>query len=242
MRWFQVAVDPMKKRIENCGGLGVSRKVSLKMNFWAKVQKKEPQWKILGQGVKQRQRERGWYKDLTNSWMGLGGRREAGWVGLWKMVLSFDFSLSLSLSLSLLNTPQRALSKEFSSVESFRCVRLFATSWTAACQASLSITSSWSLLKLMSIESVMPSSHLILCRPLLLLPSTFPSIRVFSNEFFTSGSQSIGASASVLPMNIQDWFHLGWTGWISLLSKGLSRVFSNSTVQKHNFFGAQLSL
>ena len=87
-----------------------------------------------------------------------------------------------SLSLSLLNTPQRALSKEFSSVESFSCVRLFAASWTAARQASLSITSSWSLLKLMSIESVMPSNHLILCSPLLLLPSTFPSIRVFSNE------------------------------------------------------------
>ena len=171
----------MKKRIENCGGLGVSRKVSLKMNFWAKVQKKEPQWKILGQGVKQRQRERGWYKDLTNSWMGLGRRREAGWGGLWKRVWSFDFFFS-SLSLSLLNTPQRALSKEFSSVESFSCVRLFAASWTAACQASLSITSSWSLLKLMSIESVMPSNHLILCSPLLLLPSTFPSIRVFSNE------------------------------------------------------------
>ena len=171
----------MKKRIENCGGLGVSRKVSLKMNFWAKVQKKEPQWKILGQGVKERQRERGWYKDLTNSWMGLGRRREAGWGGLWKRVWSFDFFF-LSLSLSLLNTPQRALSKEFSSVESFSCVRLFAASWTAACQASLSITSSWSLLKLMSIESVMPSNHLILCSPLLLLPSTFPSIRVFSNE------------------------------------------------------------
>ena len=95
--------------------------------------------------------------------------------------LEFWFFFS-SLSLSLLNTPQRALSKEFSSVESFSCVRLFAASWTAACQASLSITSSWSLLKLMSIESVMPSNHLILCSPLLLLPSTFPSIRVFSNE------------------------------------------------------------
>ena len=97
------------------------------------------------------------------------------------------------------------------------------------------------LLKLMSIESVMPFSCVILCHPLLLLPSIFPSILVFSNE---SGGQSIGASASasVLPMNIQDWFPLGWTGLISLLPKGLSRVFSNTTVQKHQFFCAQLSL
>ena len=86
---------------------------------------------------------------------------------------------------------------------------------------------------------------LVLCRPLLLLPSIFPNIRVFSNgQSFTSGGQSIGASASatVLPMNIQDWFPLGLTGLISLLSKGLSRVFSNTTVQKHQFFGAQPSL
>ena len=113
------------------------------------------------------------------------------------------------------------------------------TPWTEACQASLSITSSWSLLKLMSIESVMPSNHLILCLPLFLLPSIFPSIRVF-----TSGGQSIGVSASalVLQMNIQDWFPLGLTGLISLQSKGLLRVFSNTTVQKHQFFGGQLSL
>ena len=124
-------------------------------------------------------------------------------------------------------------------------------------QASLSITNSQSLPKLMSFESVMPSNHLILCHPLLLLlPSIFPSIRVFSYESFpalgsflmsqfcTSGGQSIGASASasVLPMNIQDWSPFGWTGLISLLSKGLSRVFSNTTFQKHQFFSAQLSL
>ena len=114
-----------------------------------------------------------------------------------------------------------------------------ATPWTAAHQASLSITNSQSLLKLMLIESMMPSKHLILCRPLLLLPSILPSIRVLSNEshfLFPSGGQSIGVSAStsVLPMNIQDWFPLGWTGWISLQAKGLSRVFSNTTVQKHH--------
>ena len=123
-------------------------------------------------------------------------------------------------------------------------VRLFATPWTAAHQASLFITNYRSLLKLMSIESVMPLNHFILCLILfLLLLSVLPSIRVFSNEsVFPSGGQSTGASASFLLMNIQDWFPLGLTGLISLQSKGLSRVFSNSTVQKHQFFSAQLSL
>ena len=132
----------------------------------------------------------------------------------------------------------------FCSVQALSRVQLFVTPWTAALQASLSITNSWSLLKLTSIESVMPSNHLILCRPLL-LPSIFPSIRVFPvTQFFASGGQSIGVSAStsVLPMNTQDWSPLERTGWISLQSKGLSRVFSNTTVQKHQFFGAQLSL
>jgi len=102
-----------------------------------------------------------------------------------------------------------------------------------------------SLLKLMSIDSVMSSNHLILCHPLRLPPSIFPNIRFFPmSQFFASGGQSIrvSASASVLSMNIQDWFPLGWTDWISLLSNGLSRVFSYTTVQKHQFFSAQLSL
>ena len=133
---------------------------------------------------------------------------------------------------------------EFSSVQSLSHVQLFVTLWTAVCQASLTITSSWSLLKLMLIESVMPSNHLILCHPFLLPPSIFPASESFlMSQFFALGGQSIGASASVsvLLMNIQHWFPLGWTGWISLQSKGLSRVFSNPTVQKHQFFGAQLS-
>ena len=96
-----------------------------------------------------------------------------------------------------------------------------------------------------SIESVMPSSHFILCCPLLLLPPIPPSIRVFSNEstLRTRWRQSIGVSAlaSVLPKNTQDWSPLEWTAWISLQSKGLSRVFSNTTVQKHQFFSAHLS-
>ena len=115
---------------------------------------------------------------------------------------------------------------QFSSVPSLGCVRLSATPWTAAGQASLCITNSRSLFKLMSIEWVMPSNHLILCYPLLLPPSIFSCIRVFSNEFFASSGQSIGASASasVLPMNVQGWFHLGRTGWISLQSKGFLRL------------------
>ena len=97
---------------------------------------------------------------------------------------------------------------------------------------------------LSSIESGMPSNSLVLCHPLFLLPSIFPSIWVFPmSQFFTLGGRRIGvsASASVLPMTIQNWFPLGWTGWISLQSKGLSRVFSNTTVQKHQFFGTQPS-
>ena len=132
-----------------------------------------------------------------------------------------------------------------SSVQLLSRVRLFGIPWIAAHQASLSITNSQSSPKLMSIESMMPSNHLILCHPPSPLPSIFPSIRVFSNELlFTSGGQSIGVSASksVLPINTQDWSPLGWTGWISLVSKGLSRVFSNTTVQKYQFFSAQLSL
>ena len=132
---------------------------------------------------------------------------------------------------------------QFSSVQLLSPVRLFATPWIAAHQASLSVTNSWSSLRLTSIESVMPSSHLILCHPLLLLPPIPPSIRVFSNEStlrikwpeYWSFSFSIS-----LPKNTQDWSPLGWTGWISLQSKGLSRVF-NTTVQKHQFFGAHLS-
>ena len=107
------------------------------------------------------------------------------------------------------------------------------------------ITNSWSLLKLMSTALVMPSNHLILCHTLLLLPSIFPSIRVFSNEsLFASGGQSIGAStsASVLPMTMQDRFPLGLTSLISLLSERLSRVFSSTTIRKNQFFGAQPSL
>ena len=128
------------------------------------------------------------------------------------------------------------------SVQLLSHVRPFATPWTAARQASLSITNSWNLLKLMSIELVMPSNHLILYHPLLLLPSVFPSIRVFSNESVLRirwpkyWSFSFGISPSNEYSGLIS-FRIDW-----LQSKGLSRVFSNTTVLKHQFFSAQLSL
>ena len=113
----------------------------------------------------------------------------------------------------------------------------------AACQISLSITNFWSLLKLMSIKLVMSSNHLILCRPLLFLPSIFPSIRVFSNESVLCIRWPKYWSFSISPSNeYSGWFPWGLTGLISLQSEGLSRVFSNTTVQNHQFFSAQLSL
>ena len=130
-----------------------------------------------------------------------------------------------------------------SSVQSLSCVWLFATPWIAARQASLSITNSRSSPKLMSIESVMPSisSSVVSFSS---CPQSFPTSGSFQiSQLFVSGGQNIGVSAStsVLPLNTQDWSS-GWTGWVSLQSKGLSRVFSNTTVQKHQLFDAQLSL
>ena len=122
-------------------------------------------------------------------------------------------------------------------------VQLFATPWNAALEASLSITSSQTLLKLTSIELVMPSNHLILCRPFFSCLPSFPTSGFFPiSQFFMSGGQNIGASASVFPININDWFPLRLNGLISFQSKGLSRVISSTIVQKHQFLGAQLSL
>ena len=138
--------------------------------------------------------------------------------------------------------------RKYSLVSQFRCSVLSNSLWPHGLQharppcpspAPRAYSNSF-----MSTESVMPPNHLFLCRPLLLSPSISPNIRVFSNESVLHIRwQSIGvsASASVLPMFIQDWFRLGWTGWISLQSKGLSRVFSNTTIQKQQFFSAQLS-
>ena len=129
------------------------------------------------------------------------------------------------------------------SLHSLSRVRLFATPWTATRQTSLSINNSWSSLKLMS-KSVMPSAisssvvRFSSCPQSLLASESFPM-----SQLFAWGSQSTGISslASFLPKNTQDWSPLEWTGWISLQSKGLSRVFSNTTVQKHQFFSTQLS-
>ena len=130
------------------------------------------------------------------------------------------------------------------SVQSLSRVQL-CDPWTAACQASLSITTSWSLLKLMSIESLTPSNHLILCCRLLLLPSIFPNVRVFSNELALRirWPNCWSFSFSVSPSSdYSGLISLEWAGCISLQSKGLSRAFSNTTVQKHQFFRAQRSL
>ena len=140
-----------------------------------------------------------------------------------------------------------------SSVQLLSRVQHFVISWIAACQASLSITNSRSPPKSMSIESVMPSNHLILRHPLLLLPSIFPSIRVFSNESalrirwpkYWSFSFNISPSnehPGLISFRRTGWISSRRTGWISLQSNGLSRVFSNTTFQKHQFFGTQLSL
>ena len=137
------------------------------------------------------------------------------------------------------------LYRQFSSVQLLSHFRLFVTPWTAALQASLSITNSKRLLNLMSIEPVMSSNHLILCCHLLLPPSIFPSIRLFSNRSvlhirwpkYWSFSFSINTSnehSGLIPLR--------WYGWMSLQSKGLSRVFSNTSVQKHQFFSTQHSL
>ena len=139
-------------------------------------------------------------------------------------------------------------SEEVVIVQFLSRIQLFTTPSTEAYQASLSFTISWSLLKLMSIESDAIQPYYP--QPLILIPfsscfQSFPASVSFPMSWlFASGGQSIGVSAlsSVLPMNIQDWFPLGLTGLISVQSKGLSRVFSNTTVQKHQLFGAQLSL
>ena len=131
-------------------------------------------------------------------------------------------------------------------VQSLSHISLFVTQWTVAHQVSLSFTISWSLPKLMSMESVMPSNHLIVYCPLL-LPSIFLASGSFPvSWFFASGGQNVGASASVLPVNVQGWFPLGLTGLISLLSKGLSSLLQHhsskaSILWRSAFFVIQLS-
>ena len=193
---------------------------------------------VLGAGSLGRPRGIGW----RGRWEGGSGWgiHVTPWlihVNVWQNPLQY----CKVISLQLIKINEKKKNLQFSSVQSFSHVQLFAIPWTAAHQASLSITNSWSF-----VNSCASSQW---CHP-----TTSSSVVPFSSclqsgsfpvsQFFTSGGQSIrvSASASVLPMNIQDWFPLGWTGWISLQFKGLSRVFSNTTVQKHQFFSAQLSL
>ena len=138
-----------------------------------------------------------------------------------------------------------ALEMWVSSVQLLSPVRLFVTPWTAALQASLSITNPQSLLKLMSIKSVMPSNHLILCIPLLLLPLIFPSIRVSSKESVLRirWPKYGSLNCSISPSNEYSGLISFGIDWLDLLAvQGTLRVFSNTTVQKHQFFGTQLSL
>ena len=133
---------------------------------------------------------------------------------------------------------------QFSSVQSLSRVWLFATPWIAARQDSLSVTISWSSLKLTSIESVMPSAISSSVVPFFPCPQILPASESFPvSQLFAWGSQStrVSALASFLPKKSQGWSPSEWTGWLSLQSKGLSRVFSNTTVQKHQFFGTQLT-
>ena len=137
------------------------------------------------------------------------------------------------------------MSGTISSVQSLSRVWLFAPPWTAACQVSLSITYSKNLFNSCPLSWWCHPAISSSVVPFFSCLQSFPASGSFQmSHLFASGGQSIGisASATVLPKNIQDWFPLGWTDWIFLQSKGLSRVFSNTTVQKHQFFSAQLSL
>ena len=153
----------------------------------------------------------------------------------WVRLVAFDEKVSKDV-LSITKAGREII--QYSSVQSLSRVRLFATPWIAAHQASLSITNSRSSLRLTSIESVMPSNCLILCRPLLLLPPIPPSIRVFSNESTLHmrwpKSTGVSALASFPPKKSQGWSPSEWIGWISLQAKGLSRVFSNITFKSSN--------
>ena len=165
---------------------------------------------------------------------------------------SFLSNLRLNLSVSAIfkkkkkkDAHQAYILYQFSSVQSLSRVRVFVTLWTAAHQASLSLINSWSPPKLISFELVMPSNHLILCHPLLLLPSIFPSIRVFSNEsaILIRWPKYWSFSFNISPSNEHPGLSpLGWTGWISLQSKGLSRVFSSPTPQFKSINSSALSL
>ena len=166
------------------------------------------------------------------------------WNSLAFSMIQWMLAIWSLVPLSFVNPLEHLEVLSFSSVQSLSRVRLFATPWIAARQASLSITNSWSSLRLMSIESVMPSSHLILCHPLILLPPIPPSIRVFAKEstLRMRWPKHWSFSFSIIPSKEHPGLISFRRDWLDLLAvKGLSRVFSNTTVQKHQFFGTQPS-
>ena len=169
----------------------------------------------------------------------------SGKIPSWISTASFQNTVSIIVCGTPLMSWAVLLHKFIAVVQSLSCGQLFATPGTAASQDSLTFTISQSLLKFTSFESVMPQPSHLLLPPFSFCPPSFPASRSFPVSWLiTLGGQSIwaSASASVLPINVQDWFPLGWTGWISLQSKGLSRVFSSTTVQKHQFFSTWPSL
>ena len=177
-------------------------------------------------------------KDNTNRWSDI----QCSWRGkmnIWKMSILSKQSTDLTQSLTELE--QTIFVICISSVQFSRSVVSLWPYELQHARPSCPLPTTRVHPNPCPLSHLMPFKHLVLCHPLLLLPSIFPSIRVFSDEsLFTWGGQSIGVSASsVLLMSTQNW-SLGWTGWISLQSKGLSWVFSNTTVQKLQFFGAQI--
>ena len=178
-----------------------------------------------------------WYKYFKSD-----TRQLANYRKFWKAFLYSWGIYKTAVLGTTANTGIRKRSQKLISVQSFSHVWLFVSLWTAACQASLSFTIFQSLLKFMSIESVMPSNHLSSAVPLSSCLQSFPASGSFLMSWlFASGGQN-SSLITILLINIQDWFPLGWTCLISLQSKELSRVFSNTTDQNHPFFGAQLSL
>ena len=164
---------------------------------------------------------------------------------MWFRSYKMDDSQTFKIQYDARELPNKNVVCTGQSVQSLSCVQLFATPWTVAHQASLSVTSSWSLLRLMLTNCWCHPAISFSVPPFSSCFQSFPASGSFlRSQFFASGGQSIvvSASTSVLPMNIQDWFPLWLTGLISLQSKGLSKAFSNNTVQKHQFFGARLSL
>ena len=191
-----------------------------------------------------------WVTELTELNHSLRRRGEKGWgkssIWIFEKIMTDERRQSTSSGQQIPSWTKRKSHQDKSCCCSgIKSCLTLCNPWAAACQATLPSPISQSLLKFMSIELLMLSNHLILCRLLLLLPSVFPCIKVFSNEWhFASHDQIIGASPSVsfLPMNIQDWFSWGLTGLISLQPKELSKIFSSTTIQKHQFSSTQLSL